>query len=205
MGFLVVLVALTEDLFKHVHRATPKDLMLKVLFLLATASARRVSEIHALCIDPPDLKCSCSRSFLGSLVAHTNVTRLPFGAAVILSENAIFKMLLLEHLWFSFNRSIYRCSFESPYKSSWHFKMYNLNKWQLWTRSYCSRTYMGIFGLVMFKGILWSSGALALFCWNFTTLFLIHLWFLFSQIFLCRHKSFFLDFWNLKLEKKKRN
>ncbi len=45
---LVVLVALTEEPFKHVHRATPKDLMLKVLFLLATASTRRDSEIHAL-------------------------------------------------------------------------------------------------------------------------------------------------------------
>ena len=29
--------------------------MLKVLFLLAATSARRVSEIHALCIDPPFL------------------------------------------------------------------------------------------------------------------------------------------------------
>ncbi len=31
----------------------PRDLTLKVLFLLATTSASRVSEIYALCMDPP--------------------------------------------------------------------------------------------------------------------------------------------------------
>ena len=51
----MVLAALIEKLFEPLHQATPQNLMLKVLFLLAATSARRVSEIHALCIDPPFL------------------------------------------------------------------------------------------------------------------------------------------------------
>ncbi len=51
----MVLVLLTEKLFEPLHHATSRDLTLKVLFLLAATSARRVSEIHALCIDPPFL------------------------------------------------------------------------------------------------------------------------------------------------------
>ncbi len=49
----MVLVALTAKPFEPLRQAMPLDLMPKVLFLLAVASARRVSEIHALCIDPP--------------------------------------------------------------------------------------------------------------------------------------------------------
>ncbi len=45
------LVAVTEEMFEPLHHATPKDLMLQALFLLAAASACRVSEIHAFCID----------------------------------------------------------------------------------------------------------------------------------------------------------
>ena len=51
----VVLAALNEKLFEPLRQPTPWDFMLKVLFLLATTSARRVSEIHALCIDLPFL------------------------------------------------------------------------------------------------------------------------------------------------------
>ncbi len=51
----VVLAALIEKPFEPLHQATPRDLMLKVLFLLAATSARRVSEINALCIDSPFL------------------------------------------------------------------------------------------------------------------------------------------------------
>ncbi len=51
----VVLAALIEKPFEPLHQATPQILTLKVLFLLAATSARRVSEIHALCIDPPFL------------------------------------------------------------------------------------------------------------------------------------------------------
>ena len=51
----VVLVALTEKPFEPLRQAMPRLLTLKMLFLLATASARRVSELHALCIDPPFL------------------------------------------------------------------------------------------------------------------------------------------------------
>ena len=51
----VVLAALIEKPFEPLRQATPRNLMLKVLFLLAATSARRVSEIHALCIDPPFL------------------------------------------------------------------------------------------------------------------------------------------------------
>ncbi len=47
----MVLVALIEMPFEPLHQATPRDLMLKVLFLLAATSARTVSEIHGLCID----------------------------------------------------------------------------------------------------------------------------------------------------------
>ena len=51
----MVLAAVTEKPFEPLRRATPHDLMLKVLFLLATTSAHRVSEIHALCIALPFL------------------------------------------------------------------------------------------------------------------------------------------------------
>ena len=50
-----VLAALIEKLFEPLRQAMPRNLMLKVLFLLAATSAHRVSEIHALCIDPPFL------------------------------------------------------------------------------------------------------------------------------------------------------
>ncbi len=49
----VILVAHTEKPFEPL--ASPKLFMLKVLFLIAAASARQVSELHALCIDPPFL------------------------------------------------------------------------------------------------------------------------------------------------------
>ncbi len=51
----LVLAALIEKLFEPLCQATPRNLTLKVFFLLAATSARRVSEIHALCIDPPFL------------------------------------------------------------------------------------------------------------------------------------------------------
>ncbi len=51
----VVLAALIEKPFEPLRQATPRHLTLKVLFLLAATSARRVSEIHALCVDPPFL------------------------------------------------------------------------------------------------------------------------------------------------------
>ncbi len=50
---MALLVALTEEPFEP--PATPKGLTFKALFLFATASARRVSEINALCIDRPFL------------------------------------------------------------------------------------------------------------------------------------------------------
>ena len=43
-----VLAALIEKPFEPLRQATTRNLMLKVLFLLAATSARRVSEIHAL-------------------------------------------------------------------------------------------------------------------------------------------------------------
>ena len=46
---------LIENPFEPLRQAMPRDLTLKVFFLLAATSARRVSEIHALCIDPPFL------------------------------------------------------------------------------------------------------------------------------------------------------
>ncbi len=51
----VVLATLIEKLFEPLRQAMPWDLMFKVLFLLAATSARRVTEIHALCINPPFL------------------------------------------------------------------------------------------------------------------------------------------------------
>ncbi len=51
----VVLAAIIEKPFEPLRQATPQNLTLKLLFLLAATSARRVSEIHALCIDPPIL------------------------------------------------------------------------------------------------------------------------------------------------------
>ncbi len=50
---LVVLVVLTEKSYAPWHLAPPRWLMLKVLFLLAFI--HQVSELHALCIDPPFL------------------------------------------------------------------------------------------------------------------------------------------------------
>ncbi len=49
----VVLAALIEKPFEPLRQAMPRDLILKVLFLLAATSTHRVSEIHALCMDPP--------------------------------------------------------------------------------------------------------------------------------------------------------
>ncbi len=51
----VILVAFTEKPYEPLHFAPPKPLMLKVLFLIAAASNRSISELHALCIDPPFL------------------------------------------------------------------------------------------------------------------------------------------------------
>ena len=47
---LVALTCLTEKPYEPLRLAPPKLLTLKVLFLIA-ASTRRVSELHALCID----------------------------------------------------------------------------------------------------------------------------------------------------------
>ncbi len=51
----VVLAALIEPPYEPLRHATLKDLTLKTLFLIAAASARRVSELHALCTVPPFL------------------------------------------------------------------------------------------------------------------------------------------------------
>ena len=51
----MVLAALTAKPSEPLRQATPRLLTLKTLFLLAAASARRVSELHALCIEPPFL------------------------------------------------------------------------------------------------------------------------------------------------------
>ncbi len=48
----VVLAVLIEKPFEPLHQATPWDLTLKVLLLLAATSTHRVSEIHTLRIDP---------------------------------------------------------------------------------------------------------------------------------------------------------
>lgn len=49
----MVLLAFTEKPYEiPLCLAPPKLLTLKVLFYIAAASARRVSEIHALAIDP---------------------------------------------------------------------------------------------------------------------------------------------------------
>ncbi len=48
----MVLAALIEKPFEPLCQATPRDLILKVLFPLAATSARRVSGIHALCVNP---------------------------------------------------------------------------------------------------------------------------------------------------------
>ncbi len=54
-NLLLVLAVLTVKPFEPLRQGTPQDLTLKMLFLLAVTSALRVSEIHALCIDPPFL------------------------------------------------------------------------------------------------------------------------------------------------------
>ncbi len=51
----VVLAAIIEPPYEPLRHATLKDLTLKTLFLIAAASARRVSELHALCTVPPFL------------------------------------------------------------------------------------------------------------------------------------------------------
>ncbi len=47
----VVLAALIERPFEPLHQATPRLLVLKMLFFLAATSVRRVSELYALCIN----------------------------------------------------------------------------------------------------------------------------------------------------------
>ncbi len=51
----MVLAALIEKPFEPLRQDTPRNLTLKVLFLFAATTTHRVSEIHALCIDPPFL------------------------------------------------------------------------------------------------------------------------------------------------------
>ncbi len=50
-----VLVALTEEPFEPIRKVDLKYLTYKVLFLVSLASARRVSELHALSVEPPFL------------------------------------------------------------------------------------------------------------------------------------------------------
>ena len=52
----MVLAALIEKVFEPLHQVTPQDLTLKVLFLLDATSTSRVSEIHALSMDPPEFR-----------------------------------------------------------------------------------------------------------------------------------------------------
>ncbi len=68
----VVLVALTEHPYEPLRHATLKDLTLKTIFLIAAASTRRVSELHALCKVPPFL---IQRP--GSFTLTTNPAFLP--------------------------------------------------------------------------------------------------------------------------------
>ncbi len=51
----MVLAAIIEPPYEPLRHATLKDLTLTTLFLIAAASARRVSELHALCTVPPFL------------------------------------------------------------------------------------------------------------------------------------------------------
>ena len=50
-----VLVALGEDKFEPLRQADMEHLTYKTLFLVAVASARRISELHALSVQPPFL------------------------------------------------------------------------------------------------------------------------------------------------------
>ncbi len=51
----MVLAAFTEKPFEPLRQAMSRDLTLKTLFLIATASTLRLSELHASCINPPPL------------------------------------------------------------------------------------------------------------------------------------------------------
>ncbi len=51
----MVLAALIEKPFEPLRQATPRNLTISVLFLLAATSTNRFSEIHALCIEAPFL------------------------------------------------------------------------------------------------------------------------------------------------------
>ncbi len=55
MDLSVVLAALAEKRFEPLCHALPQLLTIKTLFLLVAASACQVSELHALCIEPPFL------------------------------------------------------------------------------------------------------------------------------------------------------
>ena len=80
---LSVLAAIVEPLYEPLRHATLKDLTLKTLFLIAAASARRVSELHALCTVPPFL---IERP--GSFTLTTNPAFLPKTATrVVLSSD----------------------------------------------------------------------------------------------------------------------
>ncbi len=78
----MVLAALIEPPYEPLRHATLKDLMLKALFPIAAASARRVSELHALCTVPLLIERP------GSYTLTINPTFLPKTAtAVALSSD----------------------------------------------------------------------------------------------------------------------
>ena len=48
--------SLCKETYEPLHLASVKDLTLKTVFLLALASSKRCSELHALSVDPPCLR-----------------------------------------------------------------------------------------------------------------------------------------------------
>ena len=83
----MVLAVFTENSFEPLRQAMPWDLTLKMLFLIATDSAHRASEIHTLCIDWPFLiqnriLCIC----LQTLHSCKTSTEVAFSSNIELSS-----------------------------------------------------------------------------------------------------------------------
>ncbi|XP_069585448.1 uncharacterized protein [Ranitomeya imitator] len=60
----IVLNALTQSPFEPLHAASLKNISLKTVLLVALVSARRVSDLHALSIDPPFFVVTSDRILL---------------------------------------------------------------------------------------------------------------------------------------------
>ena len=72
---------MTGPPYEPLKLASDKDLILKSCFLLALASAKRVSELHSLmfCVSHSKNWCSCPFSFVPGFVAKTqNLSMLNF-------------------------------------------------------------------------------------------------------------------------------